>query len=177
MSERRPPRLADIPHQLREQMQNLPDRWRAWREGLREDPAALWRTPLVRLCGVILLAILAIVILAWLIETLVPGGGSQRVEKPTPLATLYVACTNPACRAHYPTKQPMDFTDWPLTCEKCGQPTVYRATRCDVCRKWFAVPPGSPRTCPFCAEQATPLPVEDAREHGQPTTDDDEDPW
>jgi hypothetical protein len=169
--------LAELPHRLREWLSDLPDRWQAWREGLRADPAKLWRGPAVRIVGLVLLVIIALVAINWAIGALAPGGSDRLFEKPTPWATLFVACTNPACRASYTTRQPMDLKNWPLQCEKCGARSVYRATFCKVCRHWYANPPGQAQACPFCAERKA-TPARESRPHEPPSrTDDEEDPW
>ncbi len=176
MSDTRRHSLADLPHRLRERMANLPNDWKQWREGFRQDPAVLWHSPLVRICGLVVVGIVVLAGVHWFISGLVPadhGTGGEAVN----LATLFVACTNSQCRADRVTRQPMDFKDWPLECERCGQATVYRATRCGTCGRWFAVPPGQPKLCPFRAErQAAKAARPDPRPPGT-TSDDDEDPW
>ncbi len=177
MSEDPRPSLADLPHRVRQRWSALPADWRLWREGFRRDPATIWRSPVIRIAGLILLGVVLIVGVDWLIGSLSPGPAGQAWGEATPWATLYVACVNPTCRASTTTHQAMDFDAWPLTCPTCGGQTVYRATRCSERRHWFAVEPGQPETCPFCAEQkAAQVPDEPVRQ--EPTfTDDDEDPW
>lgn len=176
MSDKRGHRLSDIPHQVRDHLQGLPDRLEDMREGLREDPLALFRTPAVRVTGLIVIGIVVILLIKWFVEGLQPTG-SLAFQEATPYALLYVACANPDCRAAYTTRQPMDFDSWPLTCEKCGQPTVYRATLCKTCGHWFAVPPGTPAACPHCAQQTATAPAEQTHPTSGTRTDDDEDPW
>lgn len=176
MSEQRPPRVADLPHIAREHLATLPQRWRDWRAACREDPAALWRNPVVRLVGLCGLVILLVLGLNALVSALTPrGAGDAGFVEATPLATLHVACTNPDCRAAYTVKLPMDHATWPLKCEKCGQSTVYRATRCRACRRWFATAPGAATECPFCRPADAPTPP--VAPTGRSGTDDDEDPW
>ncbi len=172
------PSLAELPHRLREGAAGLRAGWREWREGVRQEPGRLWHSPLTKIGLLIVLALVAVLALQWFGSALVPGGLSWRLEEEgTPWATLYVACTNPACRANYTTQQARDFKSWPLKCEKCGQETVYRATRCPDCRHWYAPAPGGAPFCPFCAEkkaeqkpiEAPPAPIK--------KTDDSEDPW
>jgi hypothetical protein len=170
------PSLAELPQRVREGLAELPARWRRWREGLRDDPARLWYSPVVRIAALIVLAICGLLVAHWLAQSLVPGGPVSHLEEGTRWATLYVSCTNPACRAHYSTQQARDFKAWPLKCEKCEQETVYRATRCAECRRWYAVPPDGPQGCPFCAEKAAQKPKETPRAPSK-KSDDAEDPW
>jgi len=169
-----PMRISDLPHHLRERLAELPDRWRAAREGFREDPTRIWYSPLTRVAALVLLGIAAGVGAIKLAGALTPGG-QLRAEKPTSVATVYVACTNPGCRVGYTAHVPRNFKDWPLKCEKCGQLTVYRATLCPTCRRWFATTPGAEPVCPFCRER------ERAAAASQPerrsASPDDEDPW
>lgn len=152
-------------------------RWHAWREAFRENPRVIWRSPAVRLGGLALLAIVIIMGVQTLIGALAPrsgvGGGGRYLQE----ATLYVACTNAACRASYTTQQALDFKGWPLKCQKCGGASVYRASRCGVCRHWFASAPGAAHACPFCAEKAAEENAKrrDPNRSGRST--DPEDPW
>lgn len=170
--------LAELPHRFRDELAALPGHWRNWRENIKQDPAALWQGPISRLLLLALVGTALLLGIRWLSTSLSALPPEMKNEEPTPFATLYVACTNPDCLAHYTTQQPMDFDNWPLTCEQCGQPTVYRATRCPDCRQWFATTPDQPETCPHCTareherrESETPAIV--PREH----SDDAEDPW
>jgi len=172
------PSLADVTHRLRQQMANLPGQWRAWRTDLRGDPGLLWRSSVLRIAGFVLLIVVALIAIDWLVTALTPGGAQGSRETATPLATLYVACADPECRAHYTVQKPMDFDDWPLTCNQCGQKTIYRAQRCPVCGHWCALPAGQSLECPFCAEkQAAQKPPEPTHREQRPRSDDDEDPW
>jgi hypothetical protein len=179
MPERPGLKLAEIPHQIRTQVQSLPDRWREFREAFQEDPAAIWHSPLTRIAGWILLGIVILVI-GWLLIGMIspPDTGGGAFTTATPTATLYVACSNPNCAHDYTTRQKMDFDDWPLICPECGQESVYRATRCDVCRQWYSTAPGAPDACPHCAARAAQKPVEAAPTPDRPAVSDDaEDPW
>jgi hypothetical protein len=176
MSDRRLPTLADIPHQIRAQLAQLPTQWRTWREGFRDDPWAFWRSPFTRIPLYIALGAAVLATLTWGTKLLVPNIPGQ-FQHATPWATLYVACTNPACQATYSTQQAKDFDQWPLVCEKCGQPTVYRAQRCPECRHWFAVAPGQPHACPFCAARKAAQQPKEPLRRPSATGDDVEDPW
>jgi hypothetical protein len=173
------PSLAELPHRLREGAASLRANWREWRDTVRQEPARLWRSPLTKIGLLVVLALLAVLAIEWFGSALIPGSLSWRLEdQATREATLFVACTNPACRASYTTHQPRDFKDWPLKCEKCGQETVYRATRCPDCRHWYAIAPGGAPACPFCAEKkAEQKPTEEKPPPPPKRTDDSEDPW
>jgi len=176
VSDKRPSRIANLPHAVREHLAGLPDRWQTWREGFRQEPAALWRSPLTQIAVLVAVLVIILIAVTRLVGAIAPPGGDRRVEPATPVATLYVACTNPACRASYTTRQPMSFKAWPLKCEKCGQMTVYRATLCKDCRRWYAVLPGMPAICPFCEEQkhAKAAATQPAKKSA---ADEDEDSW
>jgi hypothetical protein len=178
LSEHRPS-LGEWPHRFREGLAGLRAGWREWREGVRQEPARLWHSPLTKIGLLIVLGLLAILAVQWFGSALVPGGLSWRLEdQATREATLFVACTNPACRASYTTQQPRDFKDWPLKCEKCGQQTVYRATHCRECRHWYALTPGGPPGCPFCAQKRAEQKKLEAPPPPAPEkSDDSEDPW
>lgn len=175
MSERLPRGIAHLPHQVRERLAELPDRWRTVREGLRKDPARLWHSPVTRVLAIAVILIAAAIGVVKLTSALTPGG-KDRAEKPTAAATVYVACTNPACRASHTAHVPRDFKAWPLKCDKCGQQTAFRATLCRSCRQWFAVPPGAAQACPFCAEREQAAAAA-SRPAPRKTGPDDEDPW
>jgi hypothetical protein len=180
MSPRRPPlRLADLPHRLRAELAELPQLFREWREGFREDPAAFWHGPIPRIIGWTVFGALAIAAAFWVTRLVTPGGSAVFGEAATSSATVYVACTNPACRAAYSVRVPMDFDDWPMRCEECGQDTVYRARRCTKCRppRWYATPPGSPDQCPFCAQADHSAEPRETPDVPSRRSDDDEDPW
>ena len=170
------PSLAELPQRLRARLAGLPGRWHRWREGFRQEPGKIWYSPLARTAVLVVLVIAAILTVNWLAQGLVSGEKAWRVGEGTRWATLYVSCTNPACRAHYRTQQPMDFAAWPLKCEKCGQDAVYRATRCPECRHWYAVAPAGPPGCPFCAEKKAAQIPSESRPAAK-TSDDAEDPW
>lgn len=175
MSRRKLPPLAELPHRVRDRLGALPDDLRHLREGFQSDPTILWSSPLARLVFLIIGGIVAGSLLVGLVRMMTPPA-SPTFGEATPYATLYVACTNRDCRAHYSTQTAMDFDDWPLTCEQCGQETVYRARQCSECRRWFATSPDQPNACPFCAaKKATP--PDPAEERKPAAGDDAEDPW
>ena len=148
--------LADLPHRFRAQLIELRLGFRRVRSDLRADPGMLWRNPAARLFGWIALGVAVLLGTHAVIGHYV-GAGSRSAEQPTLMATLYVACTNPACRATGTIERPRDFSAWPVRCDKCGQMSAYRATEtCPKCGRRYATAPGQPAGCPFCAEASQP---------------------
>jgi hypothetical protein len=182
-------RLTDLPHQLRVAREELPGRWQAWREALREDPSIFWRTTIVQVIGLILLVALGIVVSQRIVAAFTPAGDTV-FRKPDRTAVLYVACTNPACLASATIERPREFHDWPVTCAKCGQKTAYRAIQCPTCKQWYAPTPSSDGTppaapaggsaadakCPHCAA-AKAKASQATRPAGPARKAEDEDPW
>lgn len=176
MDDRQRTTVADLPHRVREWVAGLPRRWRDWRRDVRADPATLLHSPLFRL-GIITAGGIGLVFaVQWLVGALQPPGKTGAFAEATPYATLYVACDNPNCRAHYTVQQELDFKDWPLICRKCGEPTIFRATLCRACRKWFAVRAGEPPICPHCTAQVEEMPEPEPQTRTR-SPDDAEDPW
>lgn len=143
-----------------------------WGAELREEPAALWRSPLVRWGAWLITAVAALLFFSYV--PVLPRWTSPAsvADQPTPWAMLHVACA--ACDAAYTAQAPRDFQAWPMRCEKCAAPRVYRARRCAQCREWVAQAPGA--ACGSCARRGAK-----AETAQQPTTrktgDDAEDPW
>ncbi len=178
MTGQRRPSLSDLPHRIREGLATWPDRLRDWWHEVGREPAMLWRTTGVRVLLWILLGAVLILGARWLTAALTPGAAGLRDGQATPYAILYVACTAEECRAHFTSRQAMDFDAWPLKCPRCGADTVYRATVCDRCRQWYATAPGQPRGCPLCAKMGSEAPVDPQQtERADDHPDDLEDPW
>ena len=175
MSDNRLPSAAELPHQAREAILGFKGRFHAWQAELKDDPTLLWRTPAVRIGLYLILGIALLLSVRWATHSLAgAGAGADPARK---MATVFVACTNPECLKSGSARVAMDFKEWPLKCETCGQLTVYRATICKTCRNWYAVGPSGPEGCPFCRKKA---------EANKPTTkpkaktansDDAEDGW
>jgi hypothetical protein len=178
MTGQRLPSLSDLPHRIREGLATWPDRLRDWWHEVGREPVILGPTP----GGGVLLWILGGGVFfrgaGWLTAALTPGAAGLRDGQATPYAILYVACTAEECRAHFTSRQAMDFDAWPLKCPRCGADTVYRATVCDRCRQWYATAPGQPRGCPLCAKRGSEAPVDPQQtERADDHPDDLEDPW
>lgn len=151
------PRFADLGHHLRERLSDLRANWQQFRKDLREDPSVLWRTQTTRILLYVLLGAAVLFLARFLLSALAPppvgaGGGEQA----TRLATLYVACVDPACLKPDVSRLPMDFKAWPIACVHCGKEAAYRAILCSKCRAWFATAPEAPPECPHCARAAPP---------------------
>ncbi len=176
MGEKHTPQLADLPDRIREQSEEAKANLRQWCNDAREDPSMLWRSTVLRVLFWLILGICALLLVRGLSRSLLPSEETMNTEQAAPLATLYVACVNPACLESYATQQAMNFNAWPLTCRKCGQQTVYRAKLCPKCRHWYATAPGEPVRCPYCAPPETEE-TQKAPKTGPTDPDDAEDPW
>lgn len=178
MNERPTPRLADLPHRARAWLACLPVRWRAWRAEFRWQPGALWGSPALRVTVVSLAGVCILLLAQWVVGRKYPAVADPFAQKPTRWAVLYVACTDPECRATGTTRQDISFAGWPLKCERCGKLTVYRARPCAECRQRYAVAPNGPQGCPFCAAAKTAKAAEGARPVTKSkSSDDEEDRW
>lgn len=164
--------LTDLPHHLRERAATLRADFRQFREDVRNDPAVLWRTQPVRVAFLIVLGIALLLAARQASGLLLPAADELSAEQPTQTATVYVACGNPDCGACYQAHPPMDFRAWPLVCEKCGQPTAFRAAPCHECGAWHPDVGGEP-PC-LAARKAAPPP---AAASAPTDPDDREDPW
>lgn len=173
----REPRLTALVHRTRAGLEALPQTLREASRNLREDPGAVWHSPIVRIGVWCLVALLGIAGIQWFLAAVTPGGVGQLGEQPTSTATLYVACANPGCGASFSTRLPMTHRDWPIVCDRCGQKNAFRATRCPDCGGWAANVPGESLRCPRCAQRAAatqPTPTT-RRSTGDP--DDADDGW
>jgi hypothetical protein len=168
--------VGELVNRVREQLADVPATVAGYREAVKEDPARLLRSPIVRIGGWIVLGLAVVLVVQWMVSGLTPAAG-RGVEAPTPYATVYVACTNPACRAAFTARVERDFRDWPLSCEKCGQKSAYRAGRCATCRSWFATAPGQLPTCPECDRRKAADAPKQATTQESGDRDDAEDPW
>jgi hypothetical protein len=169
---------GSLPNALRTRIADAPRAFREWREQVAEDPSLLWHTTTVRVILWLALGICLMLGVRSLVSCVGPGDASLAgFEEPTETATLYVACTDTACRHAFVTEQPLDFADWPLTCEKCGQKTVYRAKICGVCRHWYATVPGAPDQCPLCAADKAEREEKKPKPKAKAKGDDAEDGW
>lgn len=170
--------LSDLPHLIREYLEALPLRVRAWRDRVRQDPSALWRSPAVRIALWIILGVLTYFAVATLIRMLTPGPArGDTHEVATPTALLRVACTRTSCLHAATIERPRSFRDWPVRCDACGSEAMYRARACPECRRWFATAPGAPDACPHCAARKQAVPVRPASEAAPTSSDDEEDGW
>lgn len=145
--------MARLPHRLREAVSGLPVRLRQWRADIRDDPWIIWRSPATRIGIWCALGLVLILIIQAGIDWTRPADVKQHLDKATPWTTLFVSCANPLCRHSFTAHTAMDFRNWPMSCEKCGARSVYRATRCTRCGQWYALAPGQGPGCPNCAER------------------------
>lgn len=176
MSENQSRPLADLPHHLREHANDFRANWEQFRKDVKEDPAVIWRTQTTRVFIWIFLGVAVLLAARFLINSFAPAGPAIPAERATTLATLYVACVQPNCLKSDVTRQPMSFNEWPLVCKFCGQKSVYRATICSKCHRWFATPPNASKECPHCA-RAAQSPATKPVASRPANTDDQEDGW
>ena len=175
MSVRRLPSIANLPHRLREQCEQLPSQFRDMRRAWTDDPARLLYNPVARLMLWIALGIVAVFLLQWFIGSLAAEYAGDQLPA-TPTATVFVICTHEGCQnPTYHVELERDFDAWPLTCEYCGHDSVYRATRCRAIRGWVPVIPGQAVECPPKSNE--PEPVTEVDDAQQTTSDDEEDGW
>jgi len=110
--------------------------------------------------GCIILAVVVFLI------TRSDGGGDIKEVK----GLIWMKCRNPECEAEYQIDRqeyyefvqthlkPMALDQPPMTCEKCGEPSAYAATKCPKCGTVFetgSVPNAFPDKCPKCGYSET----------------------
>lgn len=173
----KPSSLGDLPNRVRTALDDGRQAARQWWGEVRKEPRQFWSSALVRY-SVYLIAAAGLFFLArGVIHWSTPGPSGPAADEPTKLATLHVSCVNPDCIAVYVTRQPMDFKSWPRKCDRCGQPTVYRAELCPVCRGWVARVPGAAPQCPTCAARAAATQAAKKSTSRPSGGDDSEDGW
>ncbi|MCG3127716.1 MAG: hypothetical protein CHACPFDD_02586 [Phycisphaerae bacterium] len=169
-----PPKLtATWRERLTDHAQRAVADYSRWRADLRDDPTLVWRTrPIIfAITGIVLIGI-AFGIQALANHWVAAASGSRVFEKPTPTATVYVACANPNCLDAAVLQLPMNFRAWPLPCATCGGASVHRAELCKSCRTWYAASQGP---CPHCTAKAAPPKTLTPRKPSKPG--DSEDGW
>jgi hypothetical protein len=100
------------------------------------------------------------------------GSGGGTIDDISDAEQTWVKCLNKSCNAEYEMSlkeyfkfvtanaNPMAPTAPALTCETCGEPSIYKAEKCQnaACGKVFrsgAVPNDFPDRCPTCKQSAT----------------------
>ena len=100
------------------------------------------------------------------------GGGGGGLDTIPSDQMTWVKCNNPGCNAEYEMSErefyklqqerlnPMARTAPPLTCEKCGKDSIYKAEKCanPSCGTVFisgSVPNDFADRCPKCKQSAT----------------------
>ena len=100
------------------------------------------------------------------------GGGSGTIDDISDEEMTWVKCMNKSCNAEYQmglkeyfrfvtaNANPMAPTAPALTCEKCGEPSIYKAEKCQnaACGIVFRSgvgPNDFPDRCPKCKQSAT----------------------
>lgn len=113
----------------------------------------------------ILIAIVVLCIVAGGAVTLVSRSGRSGIPKSFATEMTWVKCRNPQCGTEYQITKKEYFLyveknqDWrsagapALTCQKCGEPGIYRAVKCESCGLVFemgSVPLDYQDRCPEC---------------------------
>jgi len=116
--------------------------------------------------------IVVCLIIAGLVTLARRGGGGEGLDSISDDAMTWVKCNNPSCKAEYEMGEkqyykeiqdrfnPMARTAPPITCEKCGKDSVFRALKCPnpSCGVVFfrdSVPNDFFDRCPQCKQSAT----------------------
>jgi phage FluMu protein Com len=114
--------------------------------------------------------IVVCLVVAGLITFARRGGGGSGLDAIPEGKMTWVKCNNPSCNAEYQMSEreffklqqerlnPMARTAPPLTCEKCGKDSLYRALKCPYCGTVFfrdSVPNDLFDRCPKCKKSET----------------------
>ena len=114
--------------------------------------------------------IVVCLIVAGLITFARRGGGGSGIDSISDDKMTWVKCSNPKCKAEYEMSEkqyfkelqqrfnPMARTSPPLTCEKCGKDSLFRACKCPYCGTVFirdSVPNDLFDRCPKCGKSET----------------------
>jgi hypothetical protein len=114
--------------------------------------------------------IVVCLIVAGLITFARRGGGGGGIDSISDDKMTWVKCSNPKCKAEYEMSEkqffkemekrfnPMARTSPPLTCEKCGKDSLFRAIKCPYCGVVFirdSVPNDLFDRCPECGKSET----------------------
>lgn len=175
MSQHRTGLLRELSERLRERGAGPGVDPRRWAADVRREPALLSSSLPLRIRLWLGLGTGAVPAVGFAAAALPPLPGVRQTEQSTRPATLCIACTSPNCRYGYVAGQPTDFSDWRLTCERCGRCTVYRARIWPQCHRWHGTARGGEPGRPCC----TPAETEQAPAPKPVTTipDDAEDRW
>lgn len=98
------------------------------------------------------------------------SGSGNTIDNIPESEMIWVKCANKDCGAEYQMGKkeyfkeiekhlnPMAPTAPPLICKECGEPSIYRAEKCEKCGKVFfrgSVPNDFPDRCPYCGYSKT----------------------
>ncbi|MBL8878334.1 MAG: hypothetical protein JNG88_04370 [Phycisphaerales bacterium] len=147
--------VAGLPHRFRAWRDNFRADYQQWRVDVRSDWTLVYRNPIGAIAFTVIGVVIGVIVIRALISLMPPAPVPGGVVEPQ-YAILHIVCINPACKAVYDSKRPLDFADWPAKCDTCQQKTAYRATLCSACKKWYAVTPNAAGGCPHCAARAIP---------------------
>ncbi len=168
------PTLTDLPHHVRENIDQFGAGLRKWRADVKRDPSQLFRSAWLRSACWLAAGVAAYALIRLGVSSFLPPAAEH--SDTTPLATIYVACAREECGHVAIAHPPIDFTAWPMVCEKCNQPSAKRAARCSSCRAWHADIDAAP-LCRICAGRATRAAASAPAASGPVDPDDREDGW
>ena len=113
------------------------------------------------LLGVVIAVCLVLAGTITLLTSSSRGGRRARTSRDK----IWVICRNPECKAEYQiayddyfqfmvkNRDRLSDVEPPMTCEKCGEPSVYEAIKCESCGLVFeagAIPNDVKDKCPKC---------------------------
>ncbi len=145
-------RLVEWFEALRVQIPTWRDQAALWLDAVREQPALIWQTPVVRYIAYTA----GVVFMFWAVSGVgemiapTPAGGATQATT----ADFHVMCENPTCGKHFVIHRDLGFNDYPVACPTCGQETGTQARQCHSAKctgRWVAPRRnGVDTVCPHC---------------------------
>ena len=153
MAQEGPNRLFEWLNLIREEAINVRDLVGDWLEQVREEPALIWATPVIRYAtyGV------AATVVVWVVSGVAgaitpPPPASARPAATT--ADFHVVCTVTHCEHHFVIHREFGFHRFPVQCPRCQRETGVSARKCSspTCMgRWVApVQDETGLKCPRC---------------------------
>lgn len=121
-------RLAEWFDALRVQIPTWRTQLGLWVDAVREQPALIWQTAVVRYSTYTIGALITFWAVSWMGEMIAPTPAGSAVQATS--ADFHVVCVNPNCGKHFAIHRKLGFHSFPVTCLTCGQETGGQARRC-----------------------------------------------